>query len=128
MVYRAYSYKIGRVVAMLDDEEWSSFKPLLTDMLRGLKDYRRRTGANLAEAEAKSQGVRTATQRYLELTGEPIGNYAHLWYVGMSGYGRLCSDCGKPFRTPRARMCAECGSELPEGEIAGPLNVPEAAE
>jgi predicted amidophosphoribosyltransferase len=55
------------------------------------------------------------------MTGFPIYNPGAIYGVRMSNYGSLCPNCQKPFRTPRAKMCAECGYTLPEGTLAGPL-------
>jgi predicted amidophosphoribosyltransferase len=30
----------------------------------------------------------------------------------LSLFGPACGGCGKPLRTPRATLCAECGAEV----------------
>lgn len=53
-----------------------------------------------------------ANDFYCRLTGESFqpGNY--IWLVRRDSYGRVCPDCGKLYRTPRARYCAECGHNI----------------
>lgn len=52
-------------------------------------------------------------RRYLELTGFEETNPNAVWHHVASHYGAPCSSCGKPLRTPRARMCAACGAQVP---------------
>jgi hypothetical protein len=58
-------------------------------------------------------------RRYLELTGFEEPNSNAVWHHVAGQYGAACSSCGKPLRTPRARMCAACG-----GRVARPGGTP----
>jgi hypothetical protein len=51
-------------------------------------------------------------RRYFELTGFEETNANAGWHHVASQYGAPCSSCGKPLRTPRARMCAACGAQV----------------
>ncbi len=51
-------------------------------------------------------------RRYFELTGFEETNSNAVWHHVASQYGAPCGSCGKPLRTPRARMCAACGAQV----------------
>jgi hypothetical protein len=51
-------------------------------------------------------------QRYRELTGFEETNANAIWHHVVGLYGAPCFSCGKPPRTPCARMCAACGAEV----------------
>ena len=58
---------------------------------------------------------------YQEWTGIRLNSVLEFYVLLGRNYGALCPECGKPFRTPRAKLCAACGYELPEGQLAGSL-------
>jgi hypothetical protein len=73
-----------------------------------------RDTANLA-AEAKARGYGTqALERYFQLTGFRETNVDALRHHRLALFGPPCRTCGKPLRTPRAELCAECGATVSE--------------
>ncbi len=75
------------------------------------------------EARAKAPEGLKALDAYEQITGVRLDHPDQLYVVRLSDYGRPCPECAKPFRTPRAKFCAECGFQLPDGEVAGPVPV-----
>jgi hypothetical protein len=114
-----YSFKLKRELPLLSDEEYHPIEHALSNRIKGIKEYRQRHGVSLAEAKRHSSD--DALDYYERLTGVRLSDADELYWVQLSRYGRICPQCGKPFRTPEAKLCAECGLELPRGEIAGPL-------
>lgn len=51
-------------------------------------------------------------RRYFEVTGFEETNANAVWHHMVVQHGVPCSSCGKPLRTPRARMCAACGAQV----------------
>jgi hypothetical protein len=47
--------------------------------------------------------------RYYQVTGYDESNIAAVAHHVISLYGPSCRACGKPLRTPRAKMSAACG-------------------
>lgn len=116
---KAYSYGLKRKAMLLDDVEFarlSSFNPL-----QEIKHYMKRHGVSLREAQLNAHKELRAFAEYKAMTGEALSHITQIGWIRASRYGRLCPKCGKPFRTPRAKLCAECGIALPSGEVAGPL-------
>ncbi|TQV79077.1 hypothetical protein [Denitrobaculum tricleocarpae] len=116
-----YSYGLRREVPLLTDEEWRPIGAHLSNYIRAIKDYRRAHGCSISEALEKNQQGQKALAAYEALTGVRLEHPEQIYALPLSLYGRPCPSCSKPFRTPRARMCADCGYQLPEGEVAGPL-------
>ena len=96
---------------MLDDEEWDEVHPHLTNAIEQIKRYRAEHGVSLNEARAKGYG-REALERYFQITGFRETNPNALWHHRLSDLGPPCRACGKPLRTPRAKLCAECGETV----------------
>ena len=104
-----YCWRCGRVLPMLDEGEWTRIEPLLGVVIRDFMGERRKTGVGLAEAQAKGIFGRRALAFYRELTGFEETNINTIWHHRLALYGPPCSHCGKPLRTPQAKLCAACG-------------------
>ena len=115
MAKTLYCWRCKRDVPMLDEHEWTEVATLLSTMMSRTQEFRRSTGASLAEALGQRFGD-DALARYQQLTGARESNPDNLWHHRISLFGPPCEACEKPLRTPRATYCAECGfarSELP---------------
>jgi hypothetical protein len=86
--------------------------PELIGGIEKIKNYRIAHGASLEQA--KNEVYRDgALRRYRQITGYPENNPQNIWHHRLSKFGPPCSTCGKPLRTPRAKLCAECGAPYP---------------
>jgi len=120
----AYVYRLGKVASLLDEAEWRDIDILLNNRVQWIKKYRQEKKCSLPEAVKFEPIGQVALDRYEELTGCRLDHPDQLWAVQMSQYGSPCPSCGKPFRTPKAKICAECGYALPDGMVAGPFGTP----
>jgi hypothetical protein len=116
-----YSYLLKREVPLLTDEEFRPIGQRLTRVIERIKAYRQEHGVSLAEANLRA--CDDAVDLYERMTGVRLDNWQQLYSIQLSKYGRPCPQCDKPFRTPRAKMCIECGFTLPTGEVAGPAEL-----
>jgi len=96
---------------MLDESEWEQIFPDLQRGFQEVKEYRRAHRTSFEEAKQHVYG-HGALKRYFEMTGFHETNFAALWHHRLSRYGPPCRACGKPLRTPRAKLCAACGAEV----------------
>ena len=69
-------------------------------------------GRQAAEHSAHHRDVQQALVRYYKVTGFLETNIAAIHHHVISQYGPPCGTCGKPLRTPRAKMCAACGTTI----------------
>lgn len=95
------------MVPMLTEDEWKEIAPLLRIDTERTKQLRREKNIGLAEALYQLRSE--ACQKYYELTGFKEGNWQAIYTYRLSDYGPECPECGKLFRTPKAKFCAECG-------------------
>ncbi|WP_210265495.1 zinc-ribbon domain-containing protein [Bradyrhizobium aeschynomenes] len=112
MTITAYCWRCGIEVPMLDEQEWAEIEPLLRKRIDDIKDYRRSNECTLGQAAAAVDGKAGALQRYRELTGFEETNALAIWHHRRSDFGPPCTSCGKPLRTPRAKLCAACGTPV----------------
>jgi hypothetical protein len=112
-----YSFKLKRELPLLTDAEYRPIEQALANRVDSIKKYRLQHNASLEEARRHSSD--DALGVYERLTGIRLSNPDELYWVRLSQYGRACPRCGKLFRTPKAKLCIECGLELPPGETAG---------
>jgi hypothetical protein len=103
---------------MLEQHEWEQVLPDLIKVVEQMQHHRAAHGVSLAEAKDAVSGA-GALKRYFEITGHRETNIQALWHHRLSLFGPPCSVCDKPLRTPRAKMCAECGSTVGPSTSAG---------
>ena len=96
---------------MLNEQEWQQ---LLPDLQRGIEEiqrYRTEHGTSLQEAKEHVWG-QGALERYHRLTGYREASIETLWHHRLSKLGPPCRACGRPLRTPAAKLCAACGASV----------------
>jgi hypothetical protein len=110
MAQALYCWRCDMVLPMLDEEEWARMVPLLNSAMSDVQRYRETHGVGLAEARDVAFGQR-ALNLYRDLTGFDETAVGALWHHRLSLYGPPCCHCGKPLRTPQAKLCAACGRD-----------------
>jgi hypothetical protein len=121
MVDLFYSYKVRREIPLLSEEDYKSVVVHLSNRIDDIMRYRKKHKCSLEEASINSNGGQKALAEFEKITGVRLKHPDEIYIARKALYGRLCDSCHKPFRTPRAKFCAECGMTLSHGEIAGPL-------
>ncbi len=109
-----WCWRCKQEVPMLDEEEYSKVDEIYADCIKKVKKFREDTGLSLQETP-KDEICMPVTLEYNRIIGiettfnhEAIMHHPHR----ISSYGPPCKVCGKPLRTPRAKMCAACGSKV----------------
>src|SRR5690606_25599247 len=108
-----WCWRCRQEMPMLDEDEGPEMEAALRAGIRNRKARRAATGASLAavsEDEQPQAQYADALHRYEQLTGYRETNPLALWHHRASLYGPPCSNCGKPLRTPQAKLCAACGA------------------
>lgn len=112
-----YSFRMRAEVPLLTEEEYAPIRAALGNRIKAIMDYRRAHKCSLDEARQYSAPA--AMDLYEGITGLRLEHPDQLYAVRLAEYGRPCPVCSRPLRTPRAKLCAECGHQLPPGEVAG---------
>ena len=92
---------------MLDESEFASVSELYRAGMKGTKEFRQRWGIPL-EGASVEQRLQPVTLRYEELTGVRNCTPGAVMHHRLSQYGPPCKRCGKPLRTPKAKLCGAC--------------------
>ena len=96
---------------MMDEAEFEIVQKAHRSGIEAVKDYRQRNGATLQETPV-AELHRPVQEAYEQLTGATGFNHDHILKHRLSLYGPPCSACGKPLRTPQAKLCAACGAPV----------------
>ena len=89
---------------MLDDYEWKRVSSLFH---KG------------PEGNPKEQMYALALREYERITGFHETNPNVLWDHRLTSWGPPCERCGKPLRTPRAKLCGSCMHPRSVNETGG---------
>jgi rRNA maturation endonuclease Nob1 len=93
---------------MLDEKEFKKIWDLYGDCMRDAKRDRRLN-------DESNDGItiedifKSVRDEYEKMTGFRDIHHNAIIHHEIKAFGEECPDCGKPFRTPRAQICAECG-------------------
>ena len=88
---------------MLDEKEFT-----IAHKLYGEAFARRKSGMTRLES------FKPLLEYYKEITGveETVPNA--IMHHRIAQYGPPCEKCGRPYRTPKAKLCAACGNKRNE--------------
>jgi hypothetical protein len=110
MPQHLYCWRCDRGLPMLDEDEWAHLAPLLHGAIENIQRYRQQHGVALSLVPIP-QMYWAVSEMHALLCGEPPVDPVALWHHRLSDYGPPCTHCGKPLRTPRAKLCAACGRD-----------------
>ena len=94
---------------MLEEHEWERIEHFQYGHVKKAAKYAREHKCSIPEAQ-KSVG-KEAIDIFKEMTGIDIGNFNAIWHHRLSDYGPECDNCGHLYRTPKAKLCANCGNK-----------------
>ena len=92
---------------MLDEQEFAEVIALFEPGARSVKKYRLETGAPF-QSVPPAKHFEAMLTGYEAITGFKETNPNAVWHHRLSLYGPPCKKCGKPLRTPKARLCGSC--------------------
>lgn len=107
-----YCWRCDMDLPMLDEDEWARLAPLLDGAIGNIQRYRQQHHVGL-DAVPIPEMYWAASEMFAKLTGATDIAPEALWHHRLSLYGPPCAACGKPLRTPQARLCAACGHPRP---------------
>lgn len=92
---------------MLDEREYAEIAALFHEGFGSVKDHRARTGAPLKSVPL-TERFAAMLARYEAITGFKETNPNAVMHHRLSLYGPTCRRCGKPLRSPLAKLCGAC--------------------
>jgi len=93
---------------MLDEEEFTEIRAVYNSCVRAVQEYRVERDASL-QATPLPELFRPVQQAYARLTGLIGLDAQHVLKHRIAAFGPPCGHCGRPLRTPQAKLCASCG-------------------
>ncbi len=101
---------------MLDEAEFAEASALYAGGIRGLKEFGQKSGNPLSGATMEER-FQPLLDFYEQITGIRETNKNAVMHHRLSMYGPPCNGCGKPLRTPKAKLCGSC--MRPVGRLDG---------
>jgi hypothetical protein len=107
-----WCWRCRQEMPMLDEQEYTEAFRLYGECLNATKEFRQRWNVPLANASIDER-FRPIREWYEQLTGVPGCHANAILHHRFSDFGNPCRVCGKPLRSPRAKLCAACGAPAP---------------
>jgi hypothetical protein len=92
---------------MLDEVEFSEMGRLYLECALKTQTVRQEQSLSLGETSLHDLFA-PVRNRYEELTGVRGCHQNEIMHHRLSLYGPPCAGCGKPLRTPEAKLCGSC--------------------
>lgn len=96
---------------MLDESEYAVILDLYRHGMQATKEFRVEHGLPIDNCSIEER-FRPLLAAYQRLTGFEETVPAAVMHHRILLYGPPCAHCGKPLRSPGARICAACGQQV----------------
>ncbi|MFC5404681.1 hypothetical protein [Cohnella soli] len=93
---------------MLDEAEYARIHKLYGDCMRATMEFRQKHGLSLEQISMDDR-FSPVVKEYEKITGVSGIHHNAIMHHQISLFGAPCQYCGKPLRTPNAKLCASCG-------------------
>jgi hypothetical protein len=92
---------------MLDEQDYAEIAALYRTCAQSVKRYREAEEASLRRTPLEDIFT-PLLNRYEAFTGFKETNLSAIMHHRLTLYGGPCHRCGKPLRTPKAKICGNC--------------------
>src|ERR1035441_141180 len=103
-----WCWRCRQDMPMLDEQEYAEACSLYREFTMGVKKFRQQWNVPLASVDIDER-FRPVREWYEQLTGVSCRENA-IMHHRLSHLGNPCRVCGKPLRSPRAKLCVSCGT------------------
>ena len=93
---------------MLDEAEFSRVSQQYAAAMKRIKEFRQVQNVTLANIRL-DDFFQSVMDEYAKITGWRDIHHNAIIHHRATLYGPDCPSCGRPLRTPKARLCMECG-------------------
>lgn len=104
---KLWCWRCRAEMPMLDEEEYARALELHRGGMRATKEFRQRWEIPLEHASME-QRFQPVLDFYEQLTSFKETNENAVMHHRLALYGPPCKHCGRPLRTPKAKLCANC--------------------
>ena len=104
-----YCWRCATDVPMLNEREYAPIMKRYGECLQDAKAQRRKTGKGVSDPAVQAC-FRPVTELYSKATGRAGIDPQEIMRHRIILLGPPCTQCGKPLRTRKARVCAACGA------------------
>jgi hypothetical protein len=108
---QAWCWRCKERVPMLDEQEFAAVQDAYQVGAQEVKRARALDNRPLNESDERTLWS-DVVARYFELTGASDVDPEEILRHRLSRLGPPCAKCGKELRSPQAKKCLECGSEV----------------
>src|SRR5271169_4007914 len=106
-----WCWRCGQEMPMLDEGEYAEALRMYSECMRGAKELRQKWSVPI-EGASIHERFRPVREWYERVTGLPDCHENAIMHHRLSNLGSPCPVCGKPLRSPRAKLCASCGAAV----------------
>src|SRR5690242_12146028 len=106
-----WCWRCRQEMPMLEEHEYAHAFRLYGECFEQIKQCRKTGGVPLTGA-IMEDSFHPLRKWYEALTGFARCHHHAIMHHRLSDFGPPCRVCGKPLRSPRAKMCAACGSSV----------------
>jgi hypothetical protein len=103
-----WCWRCNSEMPMLEEDEYTRIYELYGECFKATKEFRQEHSLPF-EKISMNERFSPVVKEYEKVTGIAGVHHNAIMHHRLSLYGEPCKDCGKPLRTPGAKLCAKCG-------------------
>ncbi|ACT03636.1 hypothetical protein [Paenibacillus sp. JDR-2] len=108
-----WCWRCRQEVPMLDEKEYRRINKIYKKCFDRVRKYRMSGSSVWIDSHSPiNESFKLVAREYEKMTGYKDMHHNAIMHHRISMYGEPCPKCGKPLRTPQAKMCVACGKRV----------------